>query len=455
MTSSISKKTSPSHTFSYIYSFGLGAVKGNWKEGLLPFFSTLTIYGICFLISKYAAGLNYDIDAILRDLFLQVVLAYILFVLFQRRWAFIVFQALIVGFFFLGHATKVSFHGVPLSPDDMYAISDLFWILEKWQRTVMVLYGVSLLFLIIIGTHRRRIAYCVLISVAAGFFINQKAVSLTYFHLVKNYDISVWDMRGNLVNHGATLHSLLETLRYASDSRKPPTANEVNEALTSLEKMRIHTTKFPLDGDFSGRMRNIHIILLESFWDVSQLSGAKFSRSPFDATFLELWKRTGYSKCMTPVYGGYTANSEFEALAGFPVDENGVRFERGLRNDIPAVPRLLSDRGYKTVASHPNVAGFWNRTNAYRRIGFQTYWSIDHFDLNDMNNGQLSDESLYFHVLKKIDPILESGKPLLNYIVTYTGHIPYILNSKRPHLIQTESKLDVVENYANTIYYKS
>jgi phosphoglycerol transferase MdoB-like AlkP superfamily enzyme len=455
MASSVSTNISSSITFLYIFSFGLKIVKKHWKRLVLPFVSTLLIYGICLLISKYAVGLNYDIDAILRDLILQVILAHILFVFFQRPWAFISFQTLLVGFFFLGHAAKVSFYGVPLSPDDIYAISDLFWVLEKWQRAVMLLYGASLLFFIIIGTHWRRMAYGILLLGAAGFFINQTAASFVYSTLVKSYSISVWDMRGNLINHGATLHSLLETLRYASDSRKPPTADEVKEALASLENIRIDAVKLPLNGNFSGRMCNIHMILLESFWDAPQLSGAKFSRSPFDDAFLKLWERAGYSKCMTPVYGGYTANSEFEALAGFPVDENGVRFERGLRNDIPAVPKLLADHGYKTIVSHPNVAGFWNRTNAYRRIGFQTYWSIGHFDPDDMNNGQLSDESLYLQVLKKIDPILKSGKPLLNYIVTYTGHIPYILNERRPHVIQSESKLEVVKNYANTVYYKS
>ena len=33
--------------------------------------------------------------------------------------------------------------------------------------------------------------------------------------------------------------------------------------------------------------------------------------------------------------------------------------------------RLLADDGYQGIASHPNVAAFWNRVNAYRRIGFR------------------------------------------------------------------------------------
>ncbi|MBU1139241.1 MAG: hypothetical protein KKA76_09710 [Proteobacteria bacterium] len=44
---------------------------------------------------------------------------------------------------------------------------------------------------------------------------------------------------------------------------------------------------------------------------------------------------------------------------------------------------------------------FWNRTNAYRRMGFKAYWSIKDFNLDDMNYKFLSDASLYRQVVKK------------------------------------------------------
>jgi phosphoglycerol transferase MdoB-like AlkP superfamily enzyme len=455
MASSDSTNISDARRFSHIYSWGSKVVIDFWKRFRLPLVSTVTIYVICYLISKFATGLSYDLDAVLRDLILQMILGVILFVFFRKQWAFISFQTLFMGFFFLGHAAKVSFYGVPLSPDDVYAVTDLFWVAANWQRAIMVLYGASLVILVMFGAKWRRVAYALMILIMAGFFMNQKVAALAYTNLVKIYGISVWDMRGNLINHGVTMHSILETLRYASEPHTPPSVNEVKKALALLGDMNFNRSLGTMNGYSFDKPRNIHMILEESFWDATQLTGSKFSRPPFDDNFLSLWERAGRSECMAPVYGGYTANSEFEALAGFPVDENGVRFERGLRNDIPALPRLLTKQGYTTVVSHPNVAGFWNRTNAYRRLGFQIYWSKNHFDLDDMNADQLSDESLYRQVLKKIDPMLKAGKPLLNYVVTFSGHIPFILNDRRPHIIKTESKLEVVTNYINNVYYKS
>ena len=73
---------------------------------------------------------------------------------------------------------------------------------------------------------------------------------------------------------------------------------------------------------------------------------------------------------MDPVFGGYTANSEFEVLCGFPVTKDNVKFERQLLNDVPCLPHILAENGYRTVVSHPNVPVFWNRVNCLSAHGF-------------------------------------------------------------------------------------
>jgi hypothetical protein len=155
------------------------------------------------------------------------------------------------------------------------------------------------------------------------------------------------------------------------------------------------------------------------------------------------------------VFGGYTANSEFEMLCGFPVVKDSVKFERQLLNDVPCLPHILAERGYWTVASHPNVPVFWNRVNAYRRMGFKTYWAQDDFVLDDMNREFLSDASLYRQVLEKVSTALDNRQPILNYIVTYFGHWNYPLSDSRPDKIKTPTAVEEVSSYANTVYYKA
>ncbi|MDO9140413.1 MAG: LTA synthase family protein, partial [Methylobacter sp.] len=149
------------------------------------------------------------------------------------------------------------------------------------------------------------------------------------------------------------------------------------------------------------------------------------------------------------------ANSEFEVLCGFPVVRNSVKFERQLLNDVPCLPHLLADKGYRTIASHPNVPVFWNRVNAYRRMGFETYWSLKDFVKDDMNREFMSDRTLYRQVLEKISGSLEAKQPVLDYIVTYFGHWNYPLSESRPNKVSSPSNVEEVPAYANTIYYKT
>jgi len=196
-------------------------------------------------------------------------------------------------------------------------------------------------------------------------------------------------------------------------------------------------------------------VLLESFWDPNRLKKAGYNKNPLDPEFRKLWKSADYSMAMPPVFGGYTANSEFEVLCGFPVTKDNVKFERQLLNSVPCLPHILADKGYKTIASHPNVPVFWNRVNAYNYIGFQTYWSISDFIQDDMNREFMADSTLYRQVIEKIAPALEKKEPMLDYIVTYFGHWNYPLSVTRPSKITSRSYVEEVSTYANVVYYKS
>ena len=197
------------------------------------------------------------------------------------------------------------------------------------------------------------------------------------------------------------------------------------------------------------------MIVLESFWDAALLTGSGLSMDPLDPRFRELWQQAGNSHVLSPIFGGYTANAEFESLCGFPVTENHVFFESGLRNQAPCLPQILEKAGYRSIASHPNVAGFWNRVNAYRRIGFRTYWSDRDFVLDDLNGEFLSDSSLYRQTMAKIGSRADRDRPVFNFLLTYFGHVDYPLNAARPKIITTTDRNVLLNNYVNLMYYKS
>jgi phosphoglycerol transferase MdoB-like AlkP superfamily enzyme len=180
---------------------------------------------------------------------------------------------------------------------------------------------------------------------------------------------SVWDQRSNYLYRGATLYTLQEGARYFADADAIP---DRDLAQSTAEQLLRNAPPKTAAAPFTPR--NVHIVLLESFWDPSTLKKAGYNQVPFAPEFRKLWKSAGYSHAMSPVFGGYTANAEFEILCGFPVAKDNVKFERQLLNDVPCLPHLLAERGYRTWPRTPTcrcsgtasmLTGAW----AFRRTG--------------------------------------------------------------------------------------
>jgi phosphoglycerol transferase MdoB-like AlkP superfamily enzyme len=421
---------------------------------LLPIFSTALFYLVYYLISTFKFDVQIEAAAIFYDFLLQLAVGYILFALSKRVWIFLVIQALVMGILYIGNAVKISFFGGPIMPDDVFALRSLLLILEGWRFFAAAIPLAAIASLVLFNfTMRHWSAYLAsLMAILLGIVLVYKPVVI-FDSMDKSKGYYVWDQRTNYLRRGATLYSLQEGARFFATVDTPPDPDDAQMAAESL--LSASPVLKPVAETKPFTPRNIHIVLLESFWDPSELKKAHYKQNPLAPDFRKLWKSAGYSHALDPVFGGYTANSEFEVLCGFPVTKDTVKFERQLLNDVPCLPHLLADKGYRTVISHPNVPVFWNRVNAYRHLGFQTYWSKQDFVLDDMNREFLSDASLYRQIMEKISGSLDAKQPILDYIVTYFGHWNYPLSESRPNKVSSRSEVEEVSTYANTIYYKS
>jgi phosphoglycerol transferase MdoB-like AlkP superfamily enzyme len=419
-----------------------------------------------YLISTFKFDVQILTLSIPYDYLLQLVIAYVLYALSKRVWIFLVIHALLMGLLYVGNAVKISFFGGPIMPDDVFALQSLLLILDGWRFFAAAIPLAAIASLLLFNfTMRHWSAYLASLTIILlGITVVYKPATLLE-PLDGYFGNSVWDQRSNYVWRGATLYTLLESARHFAAAEVIPDGDRAQEAANNLLSARrtdsIPATILPVASKNNETItkeftpRNIHIVLLESFWDPNALKKAKFKPSPLSPEFRELWKSAGYSHALAPVFGGFTANSEFEVLCGFPVVKDAVKFERQFLNDVPCLPHLLADKNYRTIASHPNVPVFWNRVNAYKRMGFQTYWSLEDFVQDDMNQEFMSDSTLYRQVLEKISGSLDAKQPVLDYIVTYFGHWNYPLSESRPNKVSSSSEVEEVSAYANTVYYKS
>ncbi|NOZ78916.1 MAG: LTA synthase family protein [Acidobacteria bacterium] len=419
---------------------------------LLPLVSTPLLYGTFWILDRARFGVRVDGPGWPMDLLLQLALGYVLLAFGRRGWLVVVEQALLMGLLYLGSAVKISLMGWPITPDDLGSGRELLRVLspvfEVAAVAPIVLFAVAFL-----ANLRLRRSSAVAAGACIAVWLSASTWPAAALSIVDHgVPHSLWNQRANYRNRGATLYLVSEALYGRIHHAGVPGRAEVAAAIAALRSQELP----PPPVVTSATKRDLYVTVMESFWDPSLLSRAGFDRDPWFGPFRQLW-REGSSWSMSPEFGGGTANPEFEVLCGIPTRLvlPGIVFKTSLENNVPCVPALLAARGWHTWAFHPNVPDFWNRSHAYRRVGFQRYLARPNLKLDDLNGPDLSDASLYRQALEHSKP-WTTGHPAMTYIMTLTDHWPYPLNTrKRPALIHATSKVRDVTAYANSVYYCS
>ncbi|THF65540.1 LTA synthase family protein [Pseudothauera nasutitermitis] len=429
---------------------------------LWPAIIVATQYFALQALAVHLFGVELDRAVPAVDLGLHILLAVALRGLVRSQLALALLLLPLMLLMHLGNAFKIAVLGAPILPDDLAALPALLRILDGgwlWLAVALGLGTLAALAFTLRFERRPMAGALALLALPALLLV------LAPGHVASLMDgyfgHSVWNQPGNYRERGPLAYWLQEGARHLARQEGPPDAETVYAAHRLLAPDPLlpasasggEARATPTADGRPGR--NVHMIVLESFWDPSQLKGVRWSQDPFARDFRRLWKSAGNSRALAPVFGGYTANSEFEALCGLPVVHDEVIFETRLRNPVPCLPATLRAAGYATMASHPNVPAFWNRHNAYPRMGFDLFLAQSDFVLDDMNDEYLGDASLYRQVLERLDPLLESGVPVFNYVLTFFGHLDYPLNENRPPVISAPDADERLLAYANTVHYKT
>ena len=194
--------------------------------------------------------------------------------------------------------------------------------------------------------------------------------------------------------------------------------------------------------------RNIHIIFMESFIDPSDFKNIKFNSEIIPKIWTKL-KSQNLFYGISPVSGGGSAQAEFEVLCGVPsILEYGTEFNRIGDGVTNCLPNYLKSYGYKTIASQPMYGSFFNIEKAYKSLGFEKSFLTPNFDMSDMNNGWLSDESFFLQHFEFIKNSLVDEKPILNYLFAVGCHSGLGQNKSYELLIEYP-KSKILEEFLN------
>lgn len=221
---------------------------------------------------------------------------------------------------------------------------------------------------------------------------------------------------------GSFLYShLLDAGRLAGEhlARSDPSPGEM-----ALILRHVDADDTLLDGDpWSGRAAGANVLMVQ----VEALNGwvldAEVGGEPV-APFLRALAAQGLSfpNVFDDTHQGRSSDADYLALVSqHPLRRDAVAMVRP-RQSVVALPGLLRERGYATLAVHAHIPGFWNAGERRERYGFDTQlFGADLGPGEELGFGLVDAETL-----RRALPRLTSlPEPWVGWIVTLTMHGPH------------------------------
>ncbi len=230
-----------------------------------------------------------------------------------------------------------------------------------------------------------------------------------------------WSPQATREHDGLVGSLLLFHLQYGSQHREA----DVPAALALMAHYQPQIaaqTRPPVDA----QKPDIVVILSESFFDPTIMKG--YPPGTDLTPNLHRVEQYGTSGWLhVPTFGGGTIRTEFEVLTGLSLryfPQVQFPYLQIDQKAIPGIVRLLAGDGYTTLAVHGNNPGFWNRTTAFKELGFDKFISIGDFPPGDsVNDGKyMSDKSFTDEVLRQLP---DSGPPRFVLGISIEAHGPY------------------------------
>lgn len=284
------------------------------------------------------------------------------------------------------------------------------------------------------------IGFCI---IAAFWFI--KTDKISDIGLEK---LNMWDVYQNYKNEGCLYTFLLEC-QYINVTEP--------DGYSQQEVERIENEI--LDCDYSEvsdviQPTNLIVIMNESFSDPRNIAEPNTQEEllPFISSMSE---NTEKGVLCVPVYGGNTADTEYEFLTGntkqfLPV--GSVAYQVYCHDPEYGIAETLKNQGYRTVALHPYGGTNWNRNVVYPEMGFDEFYSLENWGEEiEYLRWCPNDETAY----RKIEHIYEEkeeNEKLFTFLVTMQNHGGYTENLDG---YESTVSLDYDEDYSDAEVYLS
>ncbi|MBR1692695.1 MAG: LTA synthase family protein [Lachnospiraceae bacterium] len=203
---------------------------------------------------------------------------------------------------------------------------------------------------------------------------------------------------------------------------------------------------------------NILIVMDEAFSDLGTVG--EFDVNQDYMPFIHnLTENTIKGTTYVSVFGGRTANTEYELLTGNTMaflPDGTTTYQFFLKKDYPNLVHYLKNKGYQGInAIHPYYRGGYNRVNVYQYFGFENFYDIADFDNPETLRKYITDASTYDKMIELYEEAKKtSDAPYFSFCVTMQNHSSFARTYKdMPHdIVLGEDYQDATaDQYLNLI----
>lgn len=350
------------------------------------------------------------------------------------------------------NAYVYQFRGRLFEPVDIFSAQTAMNVAENyslWPIPARVVFGwaiwIGLLFLLfrlntgkkplITGKRRAVIALCCL----AGMYV--------MFFCVSNLKTYHWDKAGATYN-GYILDFVAKIKEVRVEKPAGYDTGHIDALATQYGAEESPTeTKTP----------HIIVIMDESFSDLS-VNGALRTNKEVTPFISSLSENTISGYALSSVYGGNTANSEYEFLTGNSMawmSPNAVPYQTYVRSSAYSMVSYLKTRyNYQCIAMHPYLSSGWNRPVTYANFGFDESLFIESFPQEQFVRKYISDQEMFESMIEVYENHKDS--PLFLFGVSMQNHGSYTYDGgnyeQTISLVGYDDEYPDVEQYLSLIH---
>lgn len=422
-----------------------------------PFINVCLMEGI----TGYLGELN-------RDAFwINVAIAYclqILFLLFfQKIKTAVILQSILLPVIGLVQYYVYSFRGRSFMLSDLRTVGTAAEVARGYSYGIHFASGLALLlavgwlFLILCCAdfrwkRRAFLRKILVICLCVGGFFYLSDETLVSHH--KSLELRMWNVDKNYWKKGMLLTLASQVQYLTADKPEGYSVGQVKQVAEKYTDAYAKSEKNSLSGDSVAVIpQNIIVIMNESLADLRIYSGC--DKIPSVMPYLDsMEKNVRKGWLSVPVFGGGTANTEYEVLTGNCMafwNDWTIAYQVYAQEKECGLADTLKQQGYHTIAMHPYRPLNYNRKAVYEHMGFDEFYANKNWDsaYSDKIRRFVSDQVCYDYVIDMFEK-KDSEEKTFSFLVTMQNHALYTAQN-----FVSSVELDTLQDYPEAEQYFS